>query len=217
MIAAISLMVVTATGAQAEAKLRVEGKVLAEGEKVEIAGSGGLWRFLVPGLGLTIHCTSADFKGTTNNTSTDSHGTTHILYHGCTVVGNKFCQIYPTSADRAAKTNAGLLLATGLSLTGGSLGRRILRWAGLPFATIYYTIGGGCALPSQTEVSGSIAFEISSPSTESISHGINDISEADEKTFGVALFYGKEPATFDEGNVSASLLGAFLNKKWSLD
>jgi hypothetical protein len=213
--AVLSTMALSAVAAQAAGELRIAGVVIAD--EADLEGTGAQIEFLAPGLGLTTLCTSRLYKGKDGNLNNMSHGVWHALYHGCHVVGNKFCKIYPTHLDRLMKTNAGLILEVGLDLvTILSGGRYYLVISAAAFTTIYYTEEEGCTLPSETEVGGSYALRMDAPNTEATSHQLLDINATEEGELGVSLAYGEEPLTMDGGNASASLVGAkYAGKNYS--
>ncbi len=220
LVAAISVMAVTAVAAQAANQVVIETKV--ETAETELEGTGGKGKLLVPALTLELECTTGKIKGKGKNTAgSDFHGTAHILFHGCLVIGNKFCKVYPTAADRTAKTNAGLLLAEGLALiitSGASRYVKASQIGAAPFSTIFLTKAAeGCTLPAENTVTGTAAFKIDTFGTEALEHELLDITPAEETTLGVALKYGENPATLDEGNGSGKLVGAFLGKKFSVN
>jgi hypothetical protein len=217
LVAALSMMAVTAAGAQAAGELKVNGAVLGAGLEAEISGTGAEGQLLVPGLGLTILCTSGLILIKVGNLANMAHGTAHVLYHGCHVVGDKFCKIYPTHLDRLMKTNAGLILATGLGLVIVNGGRHFAVASAASFTNILYTEEEGCTLPSETEVGGSAGFRIDTPTTESTSHQVLDINSTEEGEIGVSLLYGEEPSTIDGGNATGSLVGTYAGLNFSLN
>ena len=115
LLAVLGLMAVSAAGAQAEGKFLIEGKdVSTLPLKTElVTGTAAAGKLLVPGLALTIECTLGDIDGTLE---AEGMALVKVLFLGCKVEGNKFCKVYPTEADRNAKTNVEDLTATGLGL-----------------------------------------------------------------------------------------------------
>lgn len=221
-LAAISVMAVTAVAAHAANQLVIETKV--ETAETALEATGGKGKLLVPSLSLELECTSSEIEGKGKNNSegrVDYHILIHILYHGCNVVGNKFCKVYPTAADRTAKTNAGLLLAHILILiitSGSNRYAKATQVGAAPFSTIFMTKSTeGCTLPAENAVTGSTAFKIDTPETESLDHEFLDITVAEETTLGVELQLGAVPALLDEGNAKGKLVGIFLGKKFSFN
>lgn len=225
----IGLLAAFATNASAEGKLRVEGKVLPTGEEVELAGEGGTYKSLVPGLSLTLECKKILVTATAANLNIvgieHAHGSGHALAHECVIVGNKFCTIYPTAADRTAKTNAGLILASGLALETlhknkeGVIHHYLVLTplkGSSAFSTTFYG-GSLCTLPSETVISGTAAVKLGDVLTELTEHELGDLTETEEAELGVHLFYGNEPLIPDEGTGKGHLIGKFLGKKFSLD
>lgn len=219
LMAALGLMAITAAAAQAEGKLRIEGKVLEEGKTVEGEGEGAAGKLLVPGLGITFECKRLLIHFNGGNLP-HWHFLILHLYHECLVVGNKFCTIYPTAADRTAKTNAGLWFWHFLWLYRrfNSADYFVATQEGAePLSTVYLG-GAGCTLPAETAITGSFAVKLPNSKTEAVNHEDVDITEAEEKELKVAIKYGAESASLDEGNsTNLHLIGAELGKKFSLD
>ncbi len=229
LLAALCAMALTAVAAQAAGELKVEGKTLAESEEATLEGTGGKGKLLEPSLGVEIECTSAaaKVKGKNVKSMGHFHGTVHVLFAGCKVVGNSFCKIYPTEADRTAKTNVELILASALvlvktvALEGGVsdylvLAEQLLGTPRPPLTTLYLTKAGGCTLGANKTLTGTAAFKVLSANTEAKEHTLGDITEKEEKELGVSLSFGAEPVTLDEGNTTGHLAEPFLNKAFSL-
>jgi hypothetical protein len=218
-VAVLSMMAVMAVAAQAAGELRVDKTVIAD--EAELEGNGEQSEFLVPGLGLEILCSGIipkKVKLKIGNLNGMAHGTAHILYHGCHVVGNKFCKIYSTHTDSLLGGGAGLILLTGLVLlqTLSSPTRYLIVLSASSLATVYYTEGKGCTLPPETEIGGSTAFKIDAPTLEG-SHEILDITSMEEGELGVALLYGEEALELDKGSSLMLLAGKYFGKAFSFN
>jgi hypothetical protein len=238
LLSALSLMALSAATAYAvegetEGKLTVGGTEIPVGEEVPVEGTAGAGKLLVPGLGLTVECSSAVATGKLTNIETTNlrhaHGSIHILYSGCKVAGSAVCKVYETAEDRDKKVNAEHILATALLLYLGKIklanGTVHLVFTASPlagsklFTKLFLTKStGGCTLPSENEITGTTAFNLNTGMTEAKEHSLEPASEEEEKTLGVAgLKYGAEPARLDEGVAKAVLTGAkFAGKEWSL-
>jgi hypothetical protein len=205
-----------ATGARASGALRIAGVVLPEGVKETISAVGSGYKSLVPGLGLTLACASAEISGYVENFGGKARGQGQVIAHECEVVGNKFCEIYATESDLESKENVGLIMgATSKSISVQSIGTE---WylLGSASTTIYHG-GPGCTLPEETEVSGSAAGKLLIATTEAVNHTVEDVTEKEEKELKVAAFYGSEPLYIDAGKAIGALTGKNVGKKFSLD
>ena len=219
LLAALSMMAVTAVGAQAEGEFRVEGKALAEGEEAELEGTGGESTLSVPGLGLKFNCTITLLFARVRNINLGifrhAHAEHHVLRHSCVVVGNKLCTIYPTEEDRAKGTNAGLLLSKTLYLE-----RLFLFWHYWVYAATERFFFGGklCALPAEAKITGETAVKFGNATTEATEHTMEDITATEEKEIGLkGLFFNEEPAELSGDNTTVKLVGKFAGKKFSLN
>jgi len=240
LLAALSLMAVTAVAAQAETgELLIEGKGATESEvekeEVPIVATGEKGKLVVPGLGLVIACEKGEATGTARNKPLTKparhiHLKIKILYFGCAVEGNKFCKVYPTEADRNAKTNAGhitadiLLLHRLVTLPNPPTHRLYLLIESLIGAknltTVFFSKSTeGCTLPT-AEITGMTAVVLPEPSTyeEAVSHTLEPLTANDEtaEMANAQFFYGGEKAVLEGGKATAKLAGTFENKKWSL-
>lgn len=226
LLAAISVMALTAAGAQASNAMIIEGsEKTAETTEVKLEGTSTAGKLLVPAIGLELECGNSEIEGAGKNITEESllhfHGTIHILFHLCIVIGNKFCKVYPTATDRTNKTNAGLLLIKVLWLfrTSGTSHYFLAQQIGAsPITTIFLSKSTeGCTLPPENTVTGSAAYKIDNPTTEAVEHEVLDITPAEESTLGVSLSYGANPASLDEGTAKGHLVGTFLGKKFSVN
>jgi hypothetical protein len=220
LLAALSLMAVTAVGAQAEGEFRIEGKALAEGEEAELEGTGGASKLSVPGLKLTIECGSVLLKSKVKNVKIGffkhAHAEHHVLRHTCFPIGwEKSCSIYPTEEDRAKGTNSGLLLSFTLRLN-----RLFLFWHYLVYKeTERFFFGGAeCALPKEAKITGETAVKFGNATTEATEHTMDDITATEEKELKLeGLFFNGEAAELSGDNTSVKLVGKFAGKKYSLN
>jgi hypothetical protein len=212
-------MAVVASAAQAEGHFAIDGTPITANESVE--GEGGLGKLLVPGFGLTLHCTSSKIKGTIQPGGT---ATALVLFHGCSVEGNKFCTVYPTEKDLEKETTPKLIHATGTGYLYLHEGQHYLIVKGLgeaeEFSNIY--LGGpGCPLPEVNEVTGLTAFLLPDALEKKVNHSITAATAEDEallEELGVVLDlkYGGEPALLDEGTATnLHLTGANQGEPWS--
>jgi hypothetical protein len=219
LLAALSMMAVAATGAQAEGEFRIEGTALAEGEEAELEGTGGASKLSVPGLKLTIECGSVLLKAKVKNIKIGifrhAHAEHHVLRHTCAPIGLPSCTIYPTEADLISKTNAGLLLSSTL---------RLNRLFGIFHYLVYkvserFFFGGvACTLPEEAEITGETAVKFGSAKTEAVEHTMEDITSTEEKELKLSgLFFGEQPAELSGDNTSVKLVGKFAGKKYSLN
>jgi hypothetical protein len=248
LVAALSLMAVTAVAAQAETEKNVflvGGSQFAENTMESASGTGAAGK-LKASNGLEIECeSSAALAGTLpegtfiENIKDEGgvlrgHGKIKVLYHGCKVVGNKFCTIYPTQKDLEGKTNAGHITATALFLLLLRSKIHFLWLLGLPiknakgeieeeFTSVFYG-GELCTLPTPTKITGHTAAALPTALTQGVNQTIEAVTPAEEKeiveadkTMTVTLFYGKETATLSGGAVKdAHLTGGNKGKTWGV-
>lgn len=225
LLASISMMAVTAAAAHAEGEIRVEGKVLGSGEnEFEYTGEGGASKFKVPGLGLTIACTSSKWNSHGGNLP-HLHGLVLRLRHGCNIEGVKTCTIYPTEEDLLNKTNGGLIHLHALELwlrrRNGRSYYRISDILGQGIhARIYYG-GALCSLPKETDITGVGVIAVPEDTVEAVQHEYVDVSPAEESELisegmtDIGLKYGKESLEVEDGSVKGGLVGKFEGKKFS--
>ena len=227
LLAAVSMMAVTAAIAQAEGELRVNGKVVEKGVEVPGEATGGEGKLFVPGLELTIVCSSTHVTGTITNEPA-LMGKAQGTFSGCEVEENSFCTIYPTEEDAEEETNAGIISATALFLYLGRNGSVVyFRSEPLPAQSKYaeWFYGGlFCALPESTEVSGIGVAKSPGGGEESVTHELADLSAAEESAYAeetemgdIGLFYGEEPAEIIGGSVSGGLTGEYKGQKFSVN
>lgn len=218
LLAVLSVMAVTAVGAQAEGEFRVEGKVLKEGEEAVLEGSGGASKFTVPSLGLTIECSSVLLEAhVTNIPFIHAHSKHHWMRHFCFVEGfEEACTIYPTEEDLTKKTFGGLLLSLNLFLIGLFGGSHY--WLYKLVETFYFG-GEECPLAELVgELKGESAVKFGSATTEATSHTMEDVTAKEEKEMGLTgLTFNGEPAELSGGNTTVKLVGALAGKKFSLN
>jgi len=220
LLAAVSVMAVTAAGSQA-ANFRINGAALTANETV--AGTGAEGELLVPGLGLKINCTSSAIAGTLELAGMAK---AVVTFSTCTVLENKFCTVYPTALDREKQTNKGKLVADGLGQLQLDEKVHYLKVEGLtvggvlqPFTTVYFG-GAGCTLPQPNDIGGTTSFKLPTALTESVNQSLSVVeTEAEEKLFGaVGLTYGKEPASIMGGAVTnLHLTGANVGKTFGAE
>jgi hypothetical protein len=221
LLAALSMMAVTAVGAQAEGEFRVEGKALAEGEEAELEGTGGESKLSVPSLGLTISCGSVLLKSKSKNVKIGifkhAHAEHHVLRHFCFAAEfEETCSIYPTEADLLKGTNAGLLLSSTLRLT--RLLGKISHYLTYKASERFFFGGVFCPLPEVAEITGETAVKFGNATAEATEHTMEDITAKEEKELEVkGLFFNGEPAEMSGDNTSVKLVGKFAGKKYSLN
>jgi hypothetical protein len=217
-LAALSVMAVTAAGAQAAGEFRVEGKVLKEGEEAVLEGSGGASKLTVPSLGLTIECSSVLLEAhVTNIPFVHAHEKHHWMHHFCFIEGfEEVCTIYPTEADRTKETFGGLLLSLNLFLEG--LFGFSHYWLYKLIEKFYF---GGEECPfgeEEVKVTGESAVKFGSATTEATAHTMEDVTAKEEKELGLTgLSFNGEPAEMSGGNTTVKLVGALAGKKYSLN
>lgn len=215
LLAALSLMAVTAAGAQAEKEFRVEGKILKEGEAAEAEGTGGASKLSVPGLKLTIECGSTLLKATFKNFPTFAHAEHHLVRHNCIPIGWESCSIYPTEEDLAKGLNSGLLLSSELYLV--VLFGKFHYWV-LTVTERFFFGGVFCTLPKEVEIKGETAVRFGNATTEAAEHTMEDITATEEKELKLpGVTFNGEPAEWSGGNTAVKLVGKFAGKKYSLN
>lgn len=215
LLAALSLMAVTAAGAQAEGEFRVEGKVLKEGEVAEGEGTGGASKLSVPALKLTIECGSTLLKATFKNFITHAHAEHHLLRHTCIPIGWEACSIYPTEEDLLKGLNSGLLLSSELYLI--VLFGKFHYWV-LKLVERFFFGGVFCTLPKEVEIKGETAVKFGNATTEATEHTMEDITAEEEKELKLpGVTFNGEPAEWSGGNTAVKLVGKLAGKKYSLN
>jgi hypothetical protein len=217
LLAALSLMAVTAVGAQAEGEFRVEGKVLKEGEVAEGVGTGGASKFTVPSLGLTIECSSVLLEAFYSNIPfVHAKAKHHWMHHFCFVEGAKeVCTIYPTEADLTKETFGGLLLSLNEFLSRLFLFSHY--WV-YKYVEKFYFGGEECPFPEVGEITGESAIKFGSATTEATSHVMEDVTKKEEEELKLTgLFFNGKPAEMSGGNTTVKLVGALAGKKYSLN
>jgi hypothetical protein len=217
--ALLSVMAVTAVGAQAAGEFRVEGKPLAEGEEAELQGVGGKSQLSVPGLKLTIECASVLLEAKVKNVKIGAvkhaHAEHHVLRHTCFPIGWETCTIYPTEVDLVKGTNAGLLLSATLRLTRST---GVFTYLTFKAFESFFFGGALCPLPEEVEITGETAVRFGNATTEAVEHTMEDITAKEEKELELTgLFFNGEPAEMSGDNTSVKLAGKFAGKKFSLN
>jgi hypothetical protein len=217
---AIGLMMVMAAAAQA-GEFRLNGQTFANlGLAQEtFSGESGAGKLLVPGLSLTIECTSGDVTGIAFRGGTVL---ANVLFLGCKVAGNLFCKVYPTEADRNAKIGAGDITAVGkgpLLLMGGKH-YLLAEEDGQAFTLIWFSKASeGCTLNSGECVTGSTALEIEDALVNQQLHSARPLTQAEIEALYPAdlLSYGNQRAWLDGGLTTVHLSGANANANWSAE
>jgi hypothetical protein len=187
---------------------------MAAGIKEEtVTGSSPSSTLLVSN-GLEINCTSEHHEETRILWGLYTHKKLTKL--GCTVIGNKFCTVYKSAADAAAKTNPGQILVEGSGVPILHGGAHYIKTESAKFSTIF--MGGSlCTLPKENLLSGSTAYSLPKALEELVNQPIAPISAATEALLGVQLFYGKETATVDGTSGTLALSGPNKGKTWGAE
>lgn len=203
LIAALSLVAMTAPAAQAEGEFTIGGKTLKElGLKEElIAGTfDGTVKLIIPGLKAEIVCESNKVASASILTG----GTSHAVFAlaGCSVVGAPVCKVDPIEFKFAGT----LLLHA--EQTYFKFGSSI---PSEPIETIVI-LGAECPLPEVEALTGTAAALIEAG--ERVKQPITSIStEKGEKLLGVGLFLNKQPG-FLTYSALWELSGANKGKIW---
>jgi hypothetical protein len=183
-----------------------------------ISGNSGAGKLLVPGLSLTIACTSSDISGKVFRGGT---ALVTALFLGCSVEGNKFCKVYPTAADKFAKTNAGDItaLAKGPILLHNSLHFILFEEDSAVLSTVFYSSASeGCGLLSGETITGKTVVELTDLLVNKPEHQFEQLHEAEIKALfpSDTIKYGNQAAWLDGGIGGVHLSGAaHLNANWS--
>jgi len=215
LLAALGLMAIASSAAQASNFLILETEGGATKETGTATGTAGTGKLLLEN-GLTIVCTAGEANATLEAAGMAK---ATVNFSTCSVEGNKFCKVYPTKADMTAKTNAGKLVATGLGTLILHETSHFLHIEGLgekkTFSTIYTnTAAEGCTLPLENEVTGLDVLALPNALTHSVNQVIRGLTPAEETLLGTlgighALKYGNEGAKLDPAEVTnAHLTGA---------
>ncbi|HEV7399052.1 MAG TPA: hypothetical protein VGN84_02160 [Solirubrobacterales bacterium] len=228
LLAAVSVMAVTAASAMATGEYKLEAKTFTAAglAKESVAGTGGLGILLVPAIKLELHCTGADVTSSTVLLGGVAHAT--VLFLGCTVLKNSFCHVYPTKAEAEKDSGTGLgdITASGLGLLRlhGSPVVHYLEVEGpeggtKPFTTIFFG-GAECTLPIENKVTGKTAFKLPGALTPAVNQTLESINEATGTLLGVQLKFGLNNAFIHGGTfatpttASVHLSGANVGKTW---
>lgn len=220
---ALGLMAMSAVAAQASGEFLLKGSTFTSlGIASEtVKGTGLEGELLVTGLKLEINCTSSDIKGTIFLGGT---ALAEVTFLGCTVLGNNFCKVYMSEADRNAKANVGQLLAIGkglLELLGGNH-YLLLEEDGTSFTTVWFSKSTeGCTLNSNEKVNGSTVFKIEDALTSQKTHSIVALlnSEISALGFKDVLTYGTggQLAELHKGLATLELSGVHAGESWSAE
>ena len=232
LLAAIGTMAVTATAANAEGSIFVNGAEAGTTEtSVEGEVTSASFKFVVPGLSTTIQCkkgTGNFAGGNLGLTKGHLHGLLLVLAEECTAVGSALCKIYPTEADRTNKTNAGKIhshvLILFLKFAGATVftfAQAILPGEPATISNFYFTKGEGCLLTPNNPITGTAGAKTPEGTTELTEHEVNDLSIADEEALAkegmtIGTLDGKEPVEVVEGTAKGHLTGANAGKKFSI-
>jgi len=232
LMAAIGMMAVAATAANAEGSIFVNG---AEAGTTETSVQGEVtsasFKLVIPGLGITIQCkkgTGNFAGGNLGLTKGHLHGLLLVLSEECSAVGSALCKIYPTEADRTSKTNAGKIHSHVLFLFLKFAGATVFTFAqpilpGEPalISSFFFTKGEGCVLPSNNLITGTAGGKTPEGTTELTEHEVNDLSIADEEALAkeemsIGMLEGKERVEVVESTAKGHLTGANAGKKFSI-
>ena len=217
LLAALGLMAISVSAAQASGHFLVNGAKFDALETVEGTGALGV---LLTESGLKIHCEKSDVTGEINHNGEAGKVSAAVLFLGCSVEGNKFCTVYGTEADLEEATNPKMVTATGLGELGLHEASHYVALHGLGkqqlFASLYFG-GPLCTLPEEVSVTGLTAFLLPTALKDQVNQSLTTVSLEEEKLLlGFnGLFYGGEPAHLTGGAVTnLHLTGKEAGKTW---
>jgi hypothetical protein len=212
LLAALGLMAITASAAQAELlndNILVNGNPLGANESKNYLGEVGEGELLTAG-GVKIHCENGDITGTIHG---DGSGSAHVLYNGCTVVEEPFCEVYETLEDWKKGENEGHILATGKGQVFEHEGNHYLLVEGLGEEKVFADFGFAgelCPLPTfnveeHQTVTGSTVLALPDALVNQLLHEVQTIDPATlEELFPEdGLFLGHEPAHLAGGTTGS--------------
>jgi hypothetical protein len=200
LLAAISMMALSAAAAQAGSEVFVEGKVLT-GEK-PIKGTLGAGELLTAG-GLKISCTGGTIAGGIKNLEKMGSGSGTATFSGCKVKSaESVCEVY----DALNMFNAGVILATFNFLLSIHNGIHYILLTGLGVNQVFAAFAiedplliDRCPVAGDYEVTGTSALQLTAPLTESKPQAATTVSPATLTLLGKQLFLGKEKSHLLEG------------------
>jgi hypothetical protein len=208
LMAALSLMAITATAAQA-GEFKVKGNSFAsqsiKSESVE--GQVALSEFSVWGLGIQIHCPVGDLSGTIFQGGTVK---LEVLFLECQVAGNKNCTIYEQEEE-----NPGKIRTAGEGELIFHNGNHYVKFESEAF-NIVYIKGAKCTLPEEMVAQGSAALEVSTALSELVNQSFSNIDYETEELLGVSLFCSAEPSTVLGTEGTISLSGTREGQAWGV-
>ncbi len=188
LLAAVGVMAVSASAAQAKWLFLKEGEGSPSLLKFNITGLLG--ELLVPESKLAIHCTGATGTATVHD---DGTGEASGTFHGCTVLGDEQCTIYPEEEEEGTPGDIPASGTGKLEMSGEGEEEEVYITAeGKPFA-VWYFGGMFCTLPEEVEVNGLARIDILDASTLAKVHLVH-VDEGRDSEGNTELFYGKEPA-----------------------
>jgi hypothetical protein len=208
LLAAISMMALSAAAAQAGSEVFVEGKVLT-GEK-PIKGTVGAGELLTAG-GIQISCTGGTVTGTIKNKEAMGSGNANATFSGCNVKSaESVCKVY----DALNMFNAGVILASAEALLSiHKDGKHYLLLKGLGEKEIFAEFAiedplllDRCPIAGDYVISGLTVVALTNPLVEGKTQAGTTIAPATlESLFPtMQLFLGKEKSHLS-GGVSASI------------
>ncbi len=210
---ALAFFALTAAGANAENALVVEGKVLPKGQQVELEATGSEYTSLIPDLGITLECGYAEIHGVVENQGPEEElkavGEGVVTAHECVVVENSFCTVSSPGQEAGVVEGS----AGGISVRSIGSNRYI---EGSASALIEHS-GVFCTLPEEVEIVGSAAGKIVEPFEEAVKHTVVDVTDEEEETLGVAVFYGSDPLYIDSGVATGHLVGEYEGQSFSVN
>ncbi len=188
LLAAVGVMAVSASAAQAEWEFLREGA--GSPSLLQFKVTGLLGEFLVPESNLAIHCTGATGTATLHD---DGTGEASGTFHGCTVLGDEQCTIYPEEEEEGTPGDIPASGTGKLEMSGEGEEEEVYITAeGKPFAVWYFS-GIFCPLPEETELGGLFLITILDASTLAQVHLVH-VDEGRDSEGKTELFYGNEPA-----------------------
>lgn len=223
LVAALGMLALAASAAQAEGEFKIEGKTLTELKITEeslegkaAAGEAGLYKLLIGALNLTILCTAVELRGAARILP---GGVIHAitLYLNCTAREDKAgeaeiksCTVTDTEAEAMPGMFSITLLGNVVTL-GASRFLIVKPSVGTTLATIVLK-GESCALPEKTELKGTYAAAIG---TEAKELSLTSVGAKLEEELKVGLTFGKNKATVS-GTTLEELTGSHKGQKWGV-
>ena len=212
LVALLGALVWMAPGAHAKNQLVVEGKVLAEGEVVEIKATGGNYWSAIPELGILLECPTATLSLTMKNQASRAVGSGTAVAQECTIIEfEEVCESHSTGQPPGSIQ----IFSESLEVRSLSTNRYLLSTVQTPAIE-----HGGEECPFTElalSVQGMGGFKFANPFSEAVSHTVTDITPKEESELEASTFLGGSPLYVEAGEATGHLTGKFEGMNYSFN